>query len=74
MDRFISQNGVAALLDGKIDALNALLDNPLCKGSNRATVAAQIGVLLTVRKQLDFVADADTFTAGGEFPLADATI
>jgi hypothetical protein len=69
MDRFISQNGVAALLDAKIDRLNALLGNPLCKGMDRKIVAAQVGALLSVRAQLDLVADETTFDAGGEFPI-----
>jgi hypothetical protein len=54
-DRLIPQAGVEALIDLKIDALNTLLKNNICRGMNRKIVAAQISALLAVREQLKFI-------------------
>lgn len=60
MPKMISERSVHTLLDGKIEALDKLLNNPRCKGMNRQIVASQISALLSVKQQLRFVVTVET--------------
>jgi hypothetical protein len=72
-DRLISHDAVALLLDAKMDKLNALLANPLCRGMDRKIVAAQLSTLVSVKSHLRFVDEGSPGATGpgGEFPLEE---